>query len=136
ARAAAAEARGARDRRHRRRRPRRPDVAGARAPRVREAVRCGGDGEDRVRMERRLARLEAPAGAVVAGPSFARGLWRIAAADVSSHNRVTLLRDGEATFGAMLEAIAAATHAVCLEGYIFRDDEVGQRFAAALGEAS
>src|SRR5437764_3519963 len=72
---------------------------------------------------------------VAPGPSFARGLWRIAAADVSSNNRVTLLRDGDATFTAMLDAIASATRTVCLEGYIFRDDEVGQRFSAALGDA-
>jgi len=70
------------------------------------------------------------------GPSFARGLWRIAAADVSCGNRVTLLRNGDATFDAMLECIGRARETVCLEGYIFRDDEVGQRFAAALGEAA
>jgi cardiolipin synthase A/B len=69
---------------------------------------------------------------LLSGPSFARGLWRIAAADVSSGNRVRLLRDGEATFDAMLTAIERATKSVCLEGYIFRHDEVGQRFAEAL----
>lgn len=72
----------------------------------------------------------------VGSPSFARGLWRIAAADVSSGNRVTLLRDGPATFTAMLGLIAEADHAVNLEGYIFRHDEVGQQFAAALVEAA
>ena len=66
------------------------------------------------------------------GPSFARGLWRIAAADVSSGNRVSLLRDGPATFDAMLGLIDDATQTVDLESYIFRSDEVGRRFADAL----
>lgn len=69
-------------------------------------------------------------------PSFARGLWRIAAADASSGNRVTLLRDGPATFSAMLSLIGNAERSVSLEGYIFRDDEVGQQFAAALVAAA
>ena len=54
-------------------------------------------------------------------PSFARGLWRIAAADVSSGNRVALLHDGIETFSAMLELIERAERSVNLEGYIFRD---------------
>jgi cardiolipin synthase len=66
------------------------------------------------------------------GPSFARGLWRIAAADVSSGNRVRLLRDGPATFDAMIALIEGARATVCLESYILRSDEVGERFAAAL----
>jgi len=65
-------------------------------------------------------------------PSFARGLWRIAAADVSSGNRVTLLRNGPATFEAMLALINGAERSVSLEGYIFRSDEVGQQFSDAL----
>jgi cardiolipin synthase len=69
------------------------------------------------------------------GPSFARGLWRIAAADVSSGNTVNLLHDGPATFDAMHALIAGATDSVCLESYIFRDDAVGERVGAALTEA-
>ncbi len=69
------------------------------------------------------------------GPSFARGLWRIAAADVSSGNRVRLLRDGPATFDAMIELIDGARERVLLESYILRSDEVGERVAAALGAA-
>ena len=68
-----------------------------------------------------------------AGASFARLLWRVAAADVSSGNRATLLRDGAASFDAMLGAIAAARHTVDLECYIFRGtDEVGEQFVRAL----
>ena len=74
--------------------------------------------------------------AATPGPSFARGLWRIAAADVSSDNHVTLLRDGPATFEAMLSLIASAQTTVALESYIFRSDEVGERFADALAAAA
>jgi cardiolipin synthase len=70
------------------------------------------------------------------GPSFARGLWRIAAADVSSGNRVQLLRDGPAAFDAMLGLIGKAQRAVVLESYIFRSDMVGDRFAEALLDAA
>ena len=81
--------------------------------------------------------VERRAGVEVVGtPSFARGLWRIAAADASSGNRVALLRDGPATFSAMLELIETAEKTVSLEGYIFRDDEVGKQFAEALVAAA
>ena len=73
---------------------------------------------------------------VAPGPSFSRGLWRIAAADVSSGNRVRLLRDGPATFDAMVELIDEARTSVALESYIFRSDEVGRRFGDALIKAA
>ena len=66
------------------------------------------------------------------GPAFARGLWRIAAADVSSGNRVGLLRDGPATFDAMCAAIDEARATVVLEAYILRSDEAGHRIGNAL----
>ena len=67
-----------------------------------------------------------------AGPAFARGLWRIAAADVSSGNKVALLHDGPATFDAMCELIDGARETVVLEAYIFRPDDVGRRIGEAL----
>ena len=70
------------------------------------------------------------------GTAFVRGLWRIAAADVSSGNAVRLLRDGPATFDAMIGYIDAARESVALETYMFRDDEVGQRFTRALAAAA
>ena len=72
----------------------------------------------------------------VSGPAFARGLWRIAAADVSSGNKVRLLHDGPATFDVMGEAIAAARESVVLEAYILRSDETGHRIGDALIEAA
>jgi cardiolipin synthase len=49
-------------------------------------------------------------------------------------NRVALLRDGTQTYPAMLRAIAAARSTICLESYIFQEDEIGHRFAQALSE--
>ncbi|MDB4887828.1 MAG: hypothetical protein JWN79_3266 [Gemmatimonadetes bacterium] len=70
------------------------------------------------------------------GPAFARGLWRIAAADVSSGNRVALLHDGPATFDAMCAAIDSARETIVLEVYILRSDETGQRIGQALVTAA
>jgi len=49
-------------------------------------------------------------------------------------NKVTLLQDGPATYGAMFAAIGAARDHINMETYIIEDDEVGRRFAAALIE--
>lgn len=69
-------------------------------------------------------------------PSFSRALWRIASADVSCGNVVTLLRDGGETFDAMIALIESATETLDFEGYIFRHDEVGDRFMKAFVEAA
>ena len=76
-----------------------------------------------------VERRRSPTGS---GPAFARGLWRIAAADVSSGNAVALLHDGPATFDAMVAAIDGARETVVLEAYILRSDEVGHRIGDAL----
>ncbi len=47
---------------------------------------------------------------------------------------VTVLRDGAATYPAMLEAIQAARHSICLETYILASDTTGDRFKLALVE--
>lgn len=52
---------------------------------------------------------------------------------VGAH-RLTLLRNGEQTYPAMLEAIASAQSHICLETYIFRADPTGLRIADALME--
>lgn len=80
--------------------------------------------------------LESPPDMLSSGPSFARGLWRIAAADVSSGNRVSLLHDGPATFDAICAAIDAARESVVLEAYILRSDAVGERIGASLMAAA
>jgi cardiolipin synthase A/B len=47
-------------------------------------------------------------------------------------NKVTLLQDGPSTYQAMIAAINGAHDHINMETYILDDDEVGQRFAAAL----
>jgi cardiolipin synthase len=47
---------------------------------------------------------------------------------------VTVLRDGGPTYRAMLEAIQAAKHSICLETYILASDTTGDRFKLALVE--
>jgi cardiolipin synthase len=47
-------------------------------------------------------------------------------------NKVVLLQDGPATYQAMLAAILKARDHINMETYILEDDEIGQRFAAAL----
>jgi cardiolipin synthase len=66
------------------------------------------------------------------GPRFARGLWRIAAADASAGNEVELMRDGTRIFNAMIDVIERARETVCLESYMIVSDSVGERFATAL----
>ena len=66
------------------------------------------------------------------GPRFARGLWRIAAADASSGNEVELMRDGTRIFDAMIDVITQARESIVLESYIVNSDSVGARFAEAL----
>lgn len=77
---------------------------------------------------------------IIAEPSksqtHARALWRIAAADVSSGNKVLLLRNGVEAFHAMLEIIQNARESIDLEHYIYRKDETGQRFREALVSAA
>jgi cardiolipin synthase len=51
-------------------------------------------------------------------------------------NRVALLRNGLEVFPAWLAAIDAARERVSLEMYIFQDDGIGKRFAAALIRAA
>lgn len=56
----------------------------------------------------------------------------IVGSPLTTGNRVLLLQNGPATYGAMLEAIAAARDHINMETYILEDDDVGQRFAQAL----
>lgn len=73
-----------------------------------------------------------PGGARVVGPA---ALERLPFAEmiVGAH-RVSILKDGQQAFPAMLDAIAAARSTICLETYILRADRTGHRFARALME--
>lgn len=67
---------------------------------------------------------------------FARGIWRLAAANVTAGNEVRLLHDGPEAFDAMIEIIDGARSEVALESYIVSDDSVGERFADSLTAAA
>ncbi len=56
----------------------------------------------------------------------------VAGSPLTTGNDVVLLRDGPATYRAMLDAIAGARDHIHLETYIFDDDVIGHRFAEAL----
>ncbi len=51
-------------------------------------------------------------------------------------NRISLLRNGEEAYPAMLAAIAGARESVHLSSYIFDNDRTGEAFAAQLREAA
>ena len=61
-----------------------------------------------------------------------RALARVSDAPLREGNRITLLKDGPNTYDDWLAEIARAERWVHLENYIFRADEVGDRFAEAL----
>ena len=61
-----------------------------------------------------------------------RALARASDAPLREGNRLEILRNGPDTYEDWLAAIARAQHWVHLDNYIFKDDEVGERFAKAL----
>jgi cardiolipin synthase len=70
-------------------------------------------------------------------PAATRALRYVAdARELVGGNRVALLRNGQETFPAWLEAIDAARERVSLEMYIFQNDSIGRRFAEALMAAA
>ena len=73
---------------------------------------------------------------VSSGPSFARALWRVASARVTSGNEVKLLINGPNTFAAMHELIASARTSIDIEQYYWDPDEVGRGVADALMTAA
>jgi cardiolipin synthase len=58
----------------------------------------------------------------------------IVGSPLTTGNKVLLLQDGPVTYESMLAAILKARDHVNMETYILEDDDVGQRFAAALIE--
>ncbi|APV37956.1 cardiolipin synthase [Pseudomonas frederiksbergensis] len=56
----------------------------------------------------------------------------ISGSPLTEGNKVDLLQDGPSTYQSMIKAIEAARDHINMETYILEDDEVGQRFAAAL----
>ncbi len=61
-------------------------------------------------------------------------LEEISGSPLIAGNKVTLLKDGEATYGAMFSAIQNARDHINFETFIFEDDDIGRRFADLLVE--
>ena len=59
---------------------------------------------------------------------------RAAGASLVAGNSAQLLRDGAQNYPQWLRAIQDAQRYICFENFIFHEDEVGARFAAALSE--
>ncbi|CAN0595355.1 unnamed protein product, partial [Ectocarpus sp. 12 AP-2014] len=59
-------------------------------------------------------------------------LCKLGRQSFTSNNRCALLRDGEATFDAVFEAMEDARRYILLEFYIVRSDKVGQRIKSIL----
>ncbi len=60
---------------------------------------------------------------------------RVIGGELSGGNRLTPLKGGDEAYPQMLAAIAGATKGVVLASYIFRNDDAGGRFIAALAAA-
>ncbi|MBK5401182.1 cardiolipin synthase [Pseudomonas sp. TH39(2020)] len=56
----------------------------------------------------------------------------VAGNPLTEGNKIDLLQDGPSTYQSMIKAIEAARDHINMETYILDDDEVGQRFSAAL----
>ena len=85
-----------------------------------------------------LARWEAPPEGArdERTASELRGFASLARIPFTRGNRLRLLVDGDATFGAILEAIDRAEDYVLAQFYIVRDDELGQDFQQHLIQAA
>jgi cardiolipin synthase A/B len=65
---------------------------------------------------------------------FQRGLPAVA--EMTPENQISLLKNGEAYFPALVAALDQATHEIFLETYIFEDDATGRYVADALRRAA
>ena len=92
-----------------------------------------------LRLRRRhIAAPGQPACCAIAPPhlmALQRAATRITARPLLAGNSCELLQHGDATYPAMLDAIAAARHSIALSSYIFRNDSIGRIFIAALAAA-
>ncbi|HET7486726.1 MAG TPA: phospholipase D-like domain-containing protein [Acidimicrobiales bacterium] len=66
--------------------------------------------------------------------AFARLLEAVTGSPVRGGNRVTILRNGDETFAAMLDAIAAAEETIDFSSYIYWPGDVTERFTDAFCE--
>ncbi|HJU75674.1 MAG TPA: phospholipase D-like domain-containing protein [Gemmatimonadaceae bacterium] len=72
----------------------------------------------------------------VGSPQFARDMGNLLGPPLVAGNRLTTLRNGDAIFPAMLEAIRSAQKSITFETFIYWSGEIGEEFADALAERS
>ena len=65
-------------------------------------------------------------------PQFRRSLSALLGPQVLDGNQVTVLRNGDEIFPAMLEAIGQARHTITFETFIYWSGSIGAAFAEAL----
>src|SRR5689334_4030441 len=61
---------------------------------------------------------------------------RISQSPLTAGNKLAILEGGDSTYPEMLAAIRGASQSIAMSSYIFRNDEAGAEFAAALSEAA
>ena len=67
-------------------------------------------------------------------PQFARAMGSLLGPALVGGNRVTVLKNGDRIFPAMLEGIRGARSTISFETYIYWSGEIGREFAEALSE--
>ena len=78
--------------------------------------------------------VESPVAAT--DPRFSEYLASLVGAPVEPGDRYTVLKNGDETFPAMLDAIARGAHRISFESFIYSDGVVGDQFTAALVAAA
>jgi|YelNatPaOPRAMG01_1025707.scaffolds.fasta_scaffold49277_2 cardiolipin synthase len=68
--------------------------------------------------------------------AFQKAIERITATSFLTENSVRILKDGVLAFGAVFDSIKKAERQICVEFYIFRDDETGWELAELLHKKS
>ncbi len=86
------------------------------------------------RSKRIVERLQRQSGTTDLLARQATVLEEITGSPLIAGNKATLLKDGEATYGAMFKAIRGARDHINFETFIFEDDDIGRRFADLLLE--
>jgi cardiolipin synthase len=86
-----------------------------------------------VAQDQETLRIQTPIG--VDEPRFPQYVAALVGAPVEKGDAYTVLRNGDETFPAMLEAIRTAKSRISLETYIYKDSSVGDAFTRALVEA-
>jgi cardiolipin synthase A/B len=79
-------------------------------------------------------RVSDPPAVPIGSVEFARALGLLADSQLHHATAVAVLTNGDAFYGAELEAIRSAESHICLEAYIFQKSEIGARFVQAMAE--